>query len=669
MKKSNIILILVFTMLLGPIGSLCAESISFTLNTNPYEIIRDSEGFDHVNMEGYRPTGAPGNPLLPFKVFNILVPPDIIWGTLELSINGIVSDLLPGTFNIRPAAPDAAGVDGSLIYSWGSSKNILDEKDMDIYGEDAFYPAECLCLLPYSQLRKWKYTKVGFYPLQYNPVSGQLKLISSAEVEISFQRSAEKTSSKLLNDKVMDHLAPDTFHNYKSGLQWYAPSETNDRQGLLEDSNSKATQADQPNVTYDYVIITTNAIVSNSQKLAGFISHKTSRGFSVLVVTETDFGGLTGKAPDHKAEKIRQWLINNYSTYGIEYVLLIGNPCPYEYVGGEGDIPMKMCWPRYGAGSDENSPTDGFYADLTGNWDIDGDGYYGEWSDYTALGGVDFAMEVWVGRIPVYSPDYTTLDSILQKIINYEKSAATGWRKNILLPMGFQDVGYDGAPLGEQMRDDYLVPRGRSAWRQYQQGSGACSLDSACSSEEELRGGTVVMDRWAANHYGIVCWWGHGSATSTIVGYTTPTNCNDGTLFSSSQASVLDDTHPSFTYQCSCTNGYPEDSSNLQYSILKKGGISTVSASRVSWFNDGVFYGDFDGSSTNSGIGYEYVERLTRPLPGGRALYEAKLAVVPDLSYDTRLMNQYDFNLYGDPSVMAAIVGGLPFLPLLLLGN
>jgi len=125
MRKTYLVFALLFAILLGPIGSICAESISFTLNTNPYEIIRDSEGFDYLNMEGYRLTAAPGNPLLPFKVFNILVPPDIIWSTLELSIKGIVSELLPGTFNIRPGSPDSAGVDGKLIYSWGSSKNTL----------------------------------------------------------------------------------------------------------------------------------------------------------------------------------------------------------------------------------------------------------------------------------------------------------------------------------------------------------------------------------------------------------------------------------------------------------------------------------------------------------------------------------------------------------------
>ena len=201
---------------------------------------------------------------------------------------------------------------------------------------------------------------------------------------------------------------------------------------------------------------------------------------------------------------------------------------------------MKMCWPRLAAESYKEAPTDYFYADLTGNWDYDGDEYYGEWTDdYPVSGGVDFAQEVYVGRIPVYDADYSTLDGILQKIIDYETEASIDWRESALLPMGFkgenEDGKYDAAQLAEQMRDDDLNAAGFSSWRMYQQGNGACGLDSTYTSEEELRGGTVARDRWATNNYGIVCWYGHGSSTSTSVGYD---GCWDGTLFQSSYCST-----------------------------------------------------------------------------------------------------------------------------------
>ena len=661
---SGMILIILGIMMLWMPGSVYAETLPINLTVDAYTITKDSAGFDLITVDGYKGGGSPGDPVLPSNIFNILVPPDILWSSLELAVVNTETETLPGTYNIAPMIPDSTSVDGVVIQDQGNA-TLVDGKNASIYDTDAFFPAECAKLLPYSQMRKWKFAKVYFCPVQYNPVTGIVKLIKNITLEVRYQRTGKRMSSTVLNDKVMDGLAPGMFLNYDEGRAWYLPDTTDSTQ----DKDSSLTDDERSVPTYDYVIITTNAIVSGSSKLASFISHKQARGHSVLVVTETDFDGLTGQTPNHRAEKIRQWLINNYAGYGIEYVLLIGDPTPYETAGSSEDIPMKMCWPRYAEATYKESPTDGFFADLTGNWDLDGDQYYGENGADTASGGVDFAMEVWVGRIPVYSAAYSTLDAILQKIMDYENEKSIGWRKSALLPMSFSTETYDGAPLAEQMRDDYLTSGGYSSWRQYQQGSGACSLNSAYASDEELRGGTVVRDRWGANDYGVVCWWGHGSSTSASVGCD---GCWDGTLFSNSQTSSLDDDHPSFVYQCSCLNAYPETTTNLAYSILKQGGIATVSGSRVSWFNDGVGYGDFDGSSTNSGIGYEYVKRLVQLLPAGQALYAAKLAVKADSwGSSTRLMNQYDFNLYGDPSVglNSSAQGGIGPWMMLLLDN
>ncbi|MEJ2745056.1 MAG: C25 family cysteine peptidase [bacterium] len=610
-----------------------ADEISITLSSGSCKMEKGAASRASFVIDGFTARGEAGNPALPEKTYAVALPPDVVPGSVRLAVTGVESETLPGAYDVPPAAPDMAWAGDGLIEDWGAARDVRNGKNVGVYGKDALWPPAPVALGTYSQMRKWKFVWVKFSPVQYNPVRQRVTLTKSAKVKISFKRSDSQSDRRLLRADSSDKKAQEMFVNYDEAKAWYDAGHTQD-----------LSQA-----TYDYVIITTNAIESNSAKLSSFVTHKQSLGYSVLVVTEDDFGSLVGQSPNHRAEKIRQWLINNYATYGIEYVLLIGDPSPYE--SGEGDIPMKMCWPRRFAGSDEDSPTDCFFADLTGNWDLDGDGYYGEWSDYTGVGGVDFSVEVWVGRIPVYAAAYGTLDNILQKTMDYENESGVSWRKSVLLPMGFQDVGYDGAPLGEQAKDDYLTARGYSYWRQYQQGSGACSLNSIYPSEEELRGGTVVRDRWAGTDYGIVMWWGHGSDTSAAVGYG---GCWDGTLFSNTQTSSLDDDHPSFTYQCSCTNGYPEVTNNLQYSILIQGGIGTVSATRVSWFNTGVGYGEFDGSSTNSGIGYEYASRLTQELEAGEALYAAKFAVVPDISMTTRLMNQYDFNLYGDPSVSIA---------------
>ena len=170
------------------------------------------------------------------------------------------------------------------------------------------------------------------------------------------------------------------------------------------------------NGTYDYVIITTNGIVYNSEELDHFIHMKEINGHSVKVVTESDFGGLICQNPNDRADKIRKWLKDNYQGLGIEYVLLIGDPDPddtknpSDHIGG---IPMKMCWPRYFRGG-TGAPTDLYFADLNSNWDLDGDGFYHEGKDYYSPKSPDPSIEedtfsvFWTGEVMCdHSVDYT----------------------------------------------------------------------------------------------------------------------------------------------------------------------------------------------------------------------------------------------------------------------
>ncbi len=617
-----------------PSDDLDPGRVRVVLTAGEFSIFKDEDGLDVVTMDGFASTTSPGDPLLVHQVYNLLIPPEAIGSDLKIEIVSAEVEVLDGTYDIRPVGPlvPASGEFPAVIpiEYWGEDKNVSDGRNLDVYERDANYPENYLELLPYSEMRKWKFARLDFVPLQHNPASKRLTLIRSVAVDVAYSISPEAMERDLAEDTVMDDVARDLFINYDEAKAWYG----REYQGAEV----------EPLAIYDYVIITTDAIVAQSSRLRTFISHKENLGYSVLVVTEADFEGLVGDPPNHRAEKIRRWLKNNYASMGIKYVLLIGDPHPYE--SGEGDIPMKMCYPRYSDTYPE-APTDYFYADLTGDWDINGDQIYGQWGvDYPVSGGVDFTPEVYVGRIPVYDSDYATLDRILLKIIEYETSSDTDWRKSALLPMSFSDSKTDGARLGEQMKDVYLDPNGYSYWRMYQQGSIGSCANSIYPSDEELHGDTVVRNRWAAGDYGIVCWWGHGGETYAGIGYK---DCSDGYLFRSSYSPYLDDSHPSFTYHCSCLNANPETSNNLAYSVLKQGGISTISATRVSWYYPGRSY--FDGSPCNAGLGYEYVKRLVvQKLPGGDALYLAKESVYPGFASATT-MNWYVFNLYGDPSV------------------
>ena len=117
-------------------------------------------------------------------------------------------------------------------------------------------------------------------------------------------------------------------------------------------------------------------------------------------------------------------------------------------------------------------------------------------------------------------------------------------------------------------------------------------------------------------------------------------------FFQSSDTIVLDDTYPSIVYLCACNNGYPENSGNLGYSLLKSGAVATVSASRVSWYTAGWSepnpnYGD------NFSIGYYYMKKVAEDIPCGEALALTKEKLVYNSS--SIWLNLQGFNLYGDP--------------------
>ena len=603
-----------------------AYSFDITLSAGPYSVISAADGLQALRMDGFVPMASPGDPVLPHRAYNILLPPAVQPASVSLSVIKEDREPLAGSHRIAPARPLATEDGGQRVEDYGAGKDIKNGYNMKVYGSNTAYPAEIVSLLPGGQMRKWKFIALDFTPFQLNPSSGSLQYIKSVTVRLNYNIDPLRTSYADLADSTLDNVAAQTFYNFSQFATEYVSA------------GGPAAGAAQ----YDYVIITTGAIQSGSTRLAGFVTHKRSRGHNVLVVNETVWGAVTGQAPDTKADKIRKWLQDNYISYGIQYVLLIGNPTPYE--SGEGDVPMKMCWPRRNDSYPE-SPTDLYFSDLTGNWDLNANGYFGEWAD-RGTGGLDVNPEVFVGRIPVYAADFASLDSVLQKTMDYENEADIAWRKSALLPMSFSDSSTDGAYLAEQIKNDYLTAASYSTWRMYQDGGGACGVNSIFTCDQELRGGTVVRDRWAAGDYGIMAWWAHGSSTSAAIGYS---GCSDGTLFQSSYTTPLDDDHPSFTYQCSCNNGYPESSSNLQYSLLKKGGIGTVSATRVSWYYVGQT--SFNNSASNSGMGYQYIKKLSQNETAGRALGLTRQELSSYMYSNHLLMNFQDFNLYGDPSL------------------
>ncbi|HEX3047097.1 MAG TPA: C25 family cysteine peptidase [Bacillota bacterium] len=769
--------------------------ITYEITAGEYQLIPATGGACQIKMTGadYGVMGVPGDPALPEKIIKIPVPLDADLTGLKLTMVHQETSTLEGSYDVIPQSPPCK--DGQA--DRGSGALIASGKNLNVYQKDSDYPGESLELLtPVTEkevdatkssrikpsFKVSKYIRVAYRPFLYNPVTQKLKLIKKATIQLTYQGNLAATTNRAGASKTL--------------AATYNP---------LSASEALA----------DYVIITTNNIVANSAWLDDFVQMKELMGHTVRVVTEDDYGSLTGQAPNGTAEKIRQWLIDHEAPYGvplgiINYVLLIGDPDPDDPLDPSdsvGDIPMKMCYPRYYEIDARECPTDNFYADLTGNWDLDGDQLFGvdanlgvnhpespdpaigpdtfsaqwsglvfcefaeeygfttisddgvrvyidnnlvidNWTDHHpttdttsaipmtlglhritvkyrentghgvmkllwgttvgdtdphyvprqiipqdhlcyidpgtgsyVVGGlnvkyydnddltgtfieridptIDFiwgtdddgpgerepAADVFVGRIPVYDNDYTNLDQILSKIIQYETDPSDiSWRRSILIPIKPSDQKTPGYPLGEAIRTNVGIPAGFDVHRIYDDFTpiGPAAETMPCNI-------TNVATEWQ-NGYGMVTWFTHGvqQAASEIIDHYPPNSTVDS----------LDDTKPSFTFQASCETGWPENPDNLGYALLRHGGIATVSSSRISWYSPGNTNIDNPTSDLSECFAYAYTKNvISWGYSAGVALYEAK-------SYFPAVhMGAMDYNLYGDPGCFLTYTAPYALLP------
>lgn len=601
--------LIIFSVLLATSAS---ASGYFAVPTPSFEPeFKSLGGGLYILAPGYSNYSSPGDPSLPFQDIRVIVPPDALPSSITVALTDNKLDTITVEKQIVPTPPIKLALDDSPVLDWGTNKQIDSGRNTLVYLADELFPASHVQLISVNNLRKWKIATVRYFPLRYNPITSTLERTTGGQISLSYSTvihtndlSPERLADDMFADKVQCLTA-----NYSDAKSWYTSPKSIRSTTLMQSSSDPC-----------YMIITTSAVTSASNQLQAFASHKANRGFTVEIATEDDWGGGIG---DDAANNIRSYLADNYISKQIQYVLLIGNPDPTV-----GDVPMKMLWPRYySIDPYREAPSDYFYADLTGNWDLDGDGYYGQQEGDFGPEGVDVFPEVIVGRIPYYG-DISEVDSILQKTISYETGAFRGdWVRNVLLSMKPSDSYTPGYHLGEAIKTDAVAPADMHATTVYDSDYGLTPAPdyTPCSFEN-------VISAWQ-QHAGFHFWWTHGNETTAA------------DVISTDRCQNLDDIHPSFIFQCSCLNGYPERDDNLGFALLKCGAIATNSASRVSWYYPGQT--NFANSDSNSGLAYTYATKLIRDhLPCGDAHY-ATLAEVPNVIW----MNHCVFNLYGDPSV------------------
>ena len=410
---------------------------------------------------------------------------------------------------------------------------------------------------------------------------------------------------------------------------------------------------------YDYVIVTTTDLENSITHLKEW---KEFLGYSVKVVTiswiSSNYQGADMQ------EKIRNFLIDTYEEWGIHYVLIVGS---------RNSIPMRDCYPDP-ATHKNNDPyfmaaTDYYYADLTGDWDSDGDGYFGEYSEDN----MDFHPEVYVGRIPSDDPD--KVEEICQRIIGFESSSGP-WKKNALL-LGavvsyeneVRSLGAmhrtDGATLMEECWNDILKPNDFTPTKMYEK-EGIRPSEYPCDYPLNE---SNVLSEWRKG-YGIVNMLGHSAPAAVYRhvwisddGDEIPeiTELRDIRFLDERDVSELCLKKPPIVFSGGCVQLYT--SRNMGRTFIEDGGaVAFIGSTAISWYNITKKWDDRrDGGSLS--IDYYFFHYLINENQKcADALYNAKVYYYEHFGFPLTGENQsikisafyqnlYGFNLYGDPSL------------------
>ena len=517
-----------------------------------------------------------GAPIVPYKFYVFKVPLSYKLLSYKVSTTKIS---YKGYYRILPTPqPKILGL---------NRKKPLYKEDPSIYNSDNPYPRSIVEIeekqgIDVYSLKRVRYLFIRVYPIIYYPKSGIVYFIKSIRVEFSWKLSTQE-SFMLQNRGNLSSL--------------------------------------------DAVIITSSALESTARTLAQW---KNSSGILTRVYTvEWIDSSFTGA---DLPEKIRNFINHTRNTYGITYVIILGDhdivPARRAYIP-EGDPENP----------DDLIETDLYYADLQGTWDTDGDGYYGEVED-----DIDGVPDVIVGRLPAKTLDEANI--LVDKIMNY--AVDFSWFRRVLY-LGTVTFGDKLHPEGEILKD-YIEYNDLLdfTWTKLYEGVGNLTRDNVIY---EINRG-----------YGIVNFAGHGNVNIWSFG-------SGGCFLDTDVDSLTNGYKLPIIATMSCLTGDFADTSVCigEKFLLKSGGgaIAYLGAADLAW----GYTGDYVMLGLAGEIDWRFIAAFkaiedsgTTPTPGlmhVKAITDYLAAHGRSWELDWYTVVEYG-SLLGDPSLQLTGAGTPP---------
>ncbi|MBU1700774.1 MAG: T9SS type A sorting domain-containing protein [Candidatus Eisenbacteria bacterium] len=347
-------------------------------------IVQSMDGFHRISMEGAQNFGAPGEPILPMAGVQLLLPPGEVITKIEVIPGAWVA--LSGSYTIEPGQRQYP-----LAFTGPYQRDLPNN---DIYSSSSSFP-ERLHDAPYVGLyRGYRIATFAIHPVKYIPADGSLSYIPSCEVVITTAPDADAWAD---TERMIRH-DPATLARLQSLVD--NPLDASAYESITRFFSGGRNL--DPSLAYKYIIITTE---SWDEYLDPLVNFETQRGHKAGVFLKSWILGNYNTGVDDQ-DDIRDFIIDAYATWDVDYVLLVGDA--RETAG----IPHRGLYAVGYGTPDTDIPADMYYSCLDGTWNNDGDGYWGE------SGEDDLYPELGIGRACVDSQ--TEIENFITKVIRYQ---------------------------------------------------------------------------------------------------------------------------------------------------------------------------------------------------------------------------------------------------------
>lgn len=556
-------------------------------------VVTEIQSYNQVQFENCMQTAIAGNPSLPYKSVSLLLP----YGTEAESVEVILSDfeeisVKSQLFPYQPARP----------YSKPERKTFF--KNDDVYSSKNVYPSKCYGELTTHYLNGHAFAFTSFSPVEYEPSSGKVSYAKTATVRVKLASAKNDNSSMLWNTPYIN-----------GRIQSLA-----DNPGMIDSYVTRGKNVP----SYDMLIITGEEYVVGFNE---YCEYYNGIGVRNRIVTIDDIDASSEGADIQ--EKMRNYIINEYTNNGIIMVLLGGdvNIVPYRgfycYVDSSTDQ------------EDNNIPADLYFSALDGTWNDNGNNKWGE------IGEDDLLPEIGIARMSFNNANKQA--NMINKTLKYQREPVLGeFRKVTLAGEWLYDnpetwgSDYMELLIGERNDNGYTtigIPENYDFIRHY--------AEDGTWGPSQLRN-TINNGTQYVHHVG------HANTNTVAEWYNSDITDNNF-----SGANGVDHNY-TFFHSHGCVCGSFEDDCIMERMVtIQNFAVAAIGNSRYGWFNEGQTEGPaphLHREMTDA----QYYERI--PFLGMH-LSEGKCQTAPFVNAPGQWeegalrWNFYDLNVLGDVAV------------------